>query len=81
MISNRTQWNLATPRKSAAAIAAVAATLVFSSVIGLFASDNPPAGAGAVASTQTRQVGPASDGSMHSTGGRLASNSATSSKL
>jgi hypothetical protein len=81
MNTNQAQWNPATPRKSVAAIAAVAATLVFTSVIGLFASDNPPAGVAAVASTPTRQIGPSSNASKGPTSGRLASNSATSSKL
>jgi hypothetical protein len=84
MNANQTQWNPAAPRKSAAAIAAVAATLIFSSVIGLFASDNPPAGAvsaAPLASAQSSQVGPTRDKLPRPAGGRLASATATTGKL
>jgi hypothetical protein len=75
------QWNSPTSRKSAAACAAIASALIFSSVIGLFASDNPPAGAATVATLQARHAGPASDTPSVTGNGRLASNSAMSGKL
>jgi hypothetical protein len=69
---------------AAAGAALVVSSLLFASVIGLFAGETPPAGAAAaasLASAQTRQGATAADASLRSAGGSLASTSATSSKL